>query len=484
MQEADLVQLVQDLKKKRVEDNLIEIKAANKGCPSKLYDTLSSFSNQNEGGKILFGISEDAKYDVVGVYDSNQLINKVKKLCNEMEPVVRGVFTEARINDKSVVCLEIPGVDVMDRPVFYRGEGIANGSYIRIGDADMHMSAAEIYSYQAFKKRIKDDKRVVEEADDNNINQDKVNDYLKQVKNERPNLDKNVSDNEILELMGIKYNGKWTLTGVMLFSKYPQAYFPQFSITAVSINGYELGDVDEDGARFLDNKRITGTVEEMIEQAIDFVKKNSKVRIVISGDGKRSDKPEYPIKAIREAVLNAIVHRDYSIHTEGTPIAIVMYADRIEIKNPGGLYGNISVEQLGKSMPDTRNEILANALEIMRVTENRYSGIPTINKELMNYGLNNAVFKSENGAFSITIYNMSGVKENNNKKIKGKDIENELMDYLRTPRTRDEIIKYTGLSKYYVINVILKSMINDGKVALTLPNVPKSSKQKYYVTNY
>ena len=222
----------------------------------------------------------------------------------------------------------------------------------------------------------------------------------------------------------------------------------------------------------------------MIEQAIDFVKKNSKVRIVISGDGKRSDKPEYPIKAIREAVLNAIVHRDYSIHTEGTPIAIVMYADRIEIKNPGGLYGNISVEQLGKSMPDTRNEILANALEIMRVTENRYSGIPTINKELVNNGLNSAVFKSENGAFSITIYNMSGVKENNNKKIKGKDIENELMDYLRTPRTRDEIIKYTGLSKYYVINVILKSMINDGKVALTLPNVPKSSKQKYYVTNY
>ena len=118
MQEADLIQLVQDLKKKRVEDNLIEIKAANKGCPTKLYDTLSSFSNQNEGGKILFGISKDAKYDVVGVYDSNQLINKVKKVCNEMDPAVRGVFTEARINDKSIVCLEIPGVDVMDRPVF------------------------------------------------------------------------------------------------------------------------------------------------------------------------------------------------------------------------------------------------------------------------------------------------------------------------------------------------------------------------------
>lgn len=94
-------------------------------------------------------------------------------------------------------------------------------------------------------------------------------------------------------------------------------------------------------------------------------------------------------------MLNSIVHRDYSIHTEGTPVSIEMYADRIEIKNPGGLYGNIGVEQLGKGRPDTRNEILANALEIMGVTENRYSGIPTINKELKNNGIDSAVYKSE-----------------------------------------------------------------------------------------
>lgn len=100
MQEAELIQLVQDLKNKKVEDNLIEIKSARNGCPTKIYDTLSSFSNQNEGGKILFGISEDAKFDVVGVYDRNQLINKVKKVCNEMEPVVKGVITETRIDNK------------------------------------------------------------------------------------------------------------------------------------------------------------------------------------------------------------------------------------------------------------------------------------------------------------------------------------------------------------------------------------------------
>lgn len=480
MQKEELLEIVKNIKELKAEDNFIEIKSAHIGCPAKLYDTISAFSNQNEGGKIIFGISEENGYGVVGVYDAKQLIEKVKNVCKEMEPVVKGVFTEVSIDNKNVVSLEVPGVDALERPVFYRGEGIANGSYVRIGDADTKMSQTEIYGYQAFKKRIKDDKRLVDGVDEKNIDKDKISEYLKRIKNERPNLNANVSDEEILELMGIKSEGKYTLTGVMIFSKYPQAYFPQLSITAVVINGYELGDVDDDGSRFIDNKRITGNVEEMIEQAIDFVKKNSKVRTVINEEGKRNDKVEYPIKAIREAVLNALVHRDYSIHTEGIPIAIQMYKDRIEIKNPGGLYGNISVEQLGKSMPDTRNEILANALEILGVTENRYSGIPTINKELKNNGLDNAIFKSENGAFSITIYNMSCSKEKGNKKIKGNNIEKKLIEYLRTPKTRDEIISFTGLSKYYAINVILKSMIDDGKVALTLPNVPKSSKQKYY----
>ena len=480
MQEVDLIQLVQDLKEKKIEDNLIEIKAASKGCPTKLYDTLSSFSNQNEGGKILFGISEDAKYSVVGVYDSSQLINKVKKACTEMEPMVRGIITETRIGDKSIVCLEVPGVDVMDRPVFYRGEGIANGSYIRIGDADMHMSAAEIYSYQAFKKRIKDDKRIVDDADDHNINQEKINDYLKRVKNERPNLDKNVSDDEILELMGIKNNGKWTLTGVMLFSKYPQAYFPQFSITAVRVQGNEMGDLSDDGARFIDNKRITGTIDEMVEGAVGFVKKNSKVKTIIDENGKRKDQTEYPLKAVREAVLNSLVHRDYSIHTEGTPITLEMYNDRLEIKNPGGLYGNVVVEQLGKSRPDTRNEILANALEIMSITENRYSGIPTINKELDKMGLQPAKFINENGLFQVILYNSQ--KSNiEKKKIKGSAIKERILEFCRVPRSREEIVEYTGLSKYYAINVMLKELINEGKIGLTIPEMPKSGKQKYYM---
>ena len=76
MQREELLELVKNIKKLQSEDNFIEIKSAHDGCPTKLYDTISAFSNQNEGGKIIFGVSEKGNYEVVGVYDAKQLIVK------------------------------------------------------------------------------------------------------------------------------------------------------------------------------------------------------------------------------------------------------------------------------------------------------------------------------------------------------------------------------------------------------------------------
>lgn len=64
--------------------------------------------------------------------------------------------------------------------------------------------------------------------------------------------------------------------------------------------------------------------------------------------GRRSDKPEYPVVAVRELILNALVHRDYSTHTDYTPVTIRMFSNRIEIENPGGLYGRMPLDKLGK----------------------------------------------------------------------------------------------------------------------------------------
>src|SRR5699024_3456142 len=171
------------------------------------------------------------------------------------------------------------------------------------------------------------------------------------------------------------------------------------------VPGTEMGDTGEQGERFTDNQRIEGNIPQMLEEALQFVRRNMHHRTIIDPyTGKRADRTDYPLTAVREAVLNALVHRDYSMHTEAMPIQLLLFEDRMEIRNPGGIYGSIQVDQLGKVQPDTRNPVLAMALEVLDITENRYSGIPTIRRAMASYCLPDPVFEDVRGSFLVTLY--------------------------------------------------------------------------------
>lgn len=476
MQDTELLELVRKIQSFNCEFQTIEVKTANQGCPKKLYDTLSSFSNQDDGGIIVFGLSEKDDFAVLGVYDVQDLQKKVTEQCKEMEPIVRALFSVCEIDGKMVVSAEIPGTDISERPVFYKGAGRMRGSYIRVGESDEPMSEYEIYSYEAFRKRIRDDIRVVSNAKLSLFDTEKLNEYISAVKSERINLANNVSDEEIMELMGITVDGVPTLAGVMTFSKYPQGYFPQLCITAVCIPGLEMGDTDDEQVRFTDNRRITGPISEMLSEAVEFVRRNSRYKTIIDRYGKRIDKEEYPIKAVREAVLNALVHRDYSIYTENVPIRIEMYSDRMEIISSGGLYGRITIDSLGKVCPDTRNAALANMLEILHITENRYSGIPTICREFKQAGLPAPIFEVRRGEFTVIFKNdiyKSSLSE------KGYGSAKDIIAFCSIPRSRDELQNFTGYSRYYTMSKIVQPLVDSGKIVLTIPDKPKSAKQKY-----
>ena len=116
--------------------------------------------------------------------------------------------------------------------------------------------------------KIRDDIRTIENSKIKLFDEKRINDYLSSVKNERRNLAENVSDSEILELMGVTSEGVPTLAGLMTFSKYPQTYFPQLCITAVSLPGTEMGATGTDGERFIDNKRITGAIPDMLDEVV------------------------------------------------------------------------------------------------------------------------------------------------------------------------------------------------------------------------
>ena len=471
MQADELKRMALNIKALKTESQTIELKTANQGCPTRLFDTLSSFSNQDDGGVIIFGIDESEDYAIKGVYNPQDLQKKVNEQCKQMEPPVRALFAVCEIDGKVIVSAEIPGVDISERPVFYKGVGRIKGSYVRVGEADELMSEYEIYSYEAFRKRIRDDIRTIENSKLNVVDEKRLADYLNAVKSERKNLADNVSEDEILELMGVVNDNKPTLAGLMTFSKYPQAYFPQLCITAVSLPGTEQGTVGEDGERFIDNKRITGAIPDMLEEAVEFVRKNSRTKTIIDDNGRRADKPEYPIKAVREAILNALVHRDYSIHTENVPVRIEMYRDRMEIINSGGLYGKISIDALGRVRPETRNAALANMLELLKITENRYSGIPTMRREFADAGLPAPLFSVVHGEFKVVMKNgLFGA---------AKAATDSLVEFCSTPRTRSEIVAFVGKSKNHVMSHIVAPLVENGTLKMTIPEKPKSPAQKF-----
>jgi ATP-dependent DNA helicase RecG len=410
MLEEELVQLVNKITSEKCEKQHIELKKALGGTPTKLYDTLSSFSNQIGGGIIVFGIDEDSGYKVVGVYDAQDLQKKVVEQSLQMEPVVRPLFTVATVEGKIVVSAEISECDIYDKPCFYKGAGRLRGSYIRVGDSDQPMTEYEIYSYEAFKRRIHDELRTVDRATMSYLKKDNITEYLLKIRRQKMNL-ANLDGQRILETQGISQDGLPTLAGLMLLGEYPQEFFPQLSVTAMVVQGKEMGELGDDGERFVDNKRIEGTISQMLESTLAFVRRNMKVKTIVTEEGTRADKPEYPIKAVREIILNALIHRDYSVHTERSPIRLIMYEDRLELENPGGLYGRITVDDLGKAAADTRNPYLAGALEIMIDTENRFSGIPTVIAELKKANMPAPVFIDRRGVFKVIFYKKTTVQD-------------------------------------------------------------------------
>ena len=471
---------LKEIQKKKCEYATLEIKAAVQGCPKRLYDTLSAFSNQDDGGVIVFGVDEEAGYLEQGVYDAQDLQKKINEQCLQMEPVVRPLLTVVEKDGRNFVAAEIPGMDIAERPCYYRGQGRVRGSYVRVGDSDEPMTEYEVYSYEAFRKKYQDDVREVQRVTPVMLDSEKVDSYIQLLKEGKPNLS-SLGNSEIKKLMSITRMGAVTLNACMLFCPYPQAYFPQLCITAVVVPGRDMGEVNEYGARFTDNRRIEGSIPQMLEGALLFLKRNMKKMTIINArTGQREDRTEYPVTAVREAVLNALVHRDYSMHTEGMPIQIRMFEDRLEIRNPGGIYGRLRVDQLGKVQPDTRNPVLAAALEVLGVTENRYSGIPTMRRELREYGLREPKFTDNRNEFCVCFYN-AGSGGAGQESDEEQELRKYLVAFCSTPRSRKEICAYLGLSSTaYAMKKHVQPLIDAGVIRMTLPERPKSSKQMYY----
>jgi len=405
----DLLQLINEIQSLKSELDNIEVKAAAKGAP-KVYDSLSSLSNRVGGGIIIFGLDEDNDFQAIGVYDLNDLRTKIGEATSQMEPPVRPAFTSIRLQDDAVIlAMEIPECPVEFKPCFYKPAGLHGGSFIRVADGDRRMTEYEVYMFLSSRSQAQDDVQPVVKARPEDLDEAAIVRYIEIFRERRPQSRLLALPYEqLLRRMNIltEYKGelKPTLAGMLMFGQFPQQFYPSLFVAFVVLAGTTSDERGPRGERFLDNRRVEGTIPEMIGETEKAIQYNMRRSTVVSGFV-RQDIDEYPREAVREAIINALAHRDYSHYALGTHIQIQMFTDRLEIANQGGLYGHLSEDGLGIDAPTTRNAALMRMMEDLDIVENRGSGIRAMVESMRAVHLAPPHFKDAHTSFRVTFYN-------------------------------------------------------------------------------
>ena len=215
-------------------------------------------------------------------------------MCSDsMEPAIRVDILPMEYEGKNILAVKVDEIAQNKKPCYYRPKGLKNGSYTRVGDRDELMTDYEIYALQSYNDHIFEDTRPTKRASIEDLNEDELENYINKVKKDKPNFARNNYE-KCLKICGIidKSNEQIypTLAGTMIFGQYPQAFYPQLFIACAVIPGLELGDMGVNGERFIDNKRIEGTIEEMLEETISFLQRNMKMSVIVDSKGKRADR--------------------------------------------------------------------------------------------------------------------------------------------------------------------------------------------------
>ena len=196
------------------------------------------------------------------------------------------------------------------------------------------------------------------------------------------------------------------LAGLLAAGTYPQQFFPRFAVDVVAYPGVEKG---VGGAvRYLDRVICEGPLHEQIDSATAAVMKNLRTAGIVEGVG-RIDVPEIPAIVVREAIANAVVHRDYGAALSGTAVTVDVFDDRVVVTNPGGLWGGKTLENISDGVSRCRNGALMRLAQAIpsaagSPVEGAGTGVPLMTSEMRAAGLADPVFQAEIDAFRVTLY--------------------------------------------------------------------------------
>lgn len=321
----------------------------------KLAQTAIAFSN-GAGGKILIGISDTR--EIIGISEDRDIF----KIMDDLNTIIydscypninTSIYTE-NINEKTIIVVEIfPG---NLKPYYLKSLGKENGVYIRVGASNRRASYENILELERQRRNVTFDEEIDWELDYKDLD-------LSILKSKFEERNKYLSEEKLLNLGLIKKEGEnFKVTkglGIIL------GFYENTNINCALFKG-KTKDI------FLDKKEFSGNIFEKIDNIQLFLQKHLNIKSEFKGF-QREDILEIPMLALREGIINAIVHRDYS--NQGRDIKIGIYDDIVEIVSPGGLPSTLTIEQIYSGRSEIRNRVLARVFKELDYIEKWGSGI-------------------------------------------------------------------------------------------------------------
>ncbi|MBS5559540.1 MAG: dihydroorotate dehydrogenase, partial [Bifidobacterium longum] len=282
-------------------------------------------------------------------FDARAMQEALSQACEKMTPVVRPVIVTCPFEGANLVFARIDEMLPRDKPCFTTALGPHGGSFIRTGDGDRRMTSYEVDRLIEEHLQPTYDLDIVPGATTDDLDPQLVSGLLARVREQHPRVfaDRDGID-VLLDLQVLRHDDsdesevggilRPTLAGLLALGRYPQKFYPRLGISIAVFPGTSRDDVFRGDERLVASKSVVGSIPVMIDDAVD-----SLMRWI------GAKKPDYPPLVLREAIANALTHRDYSPDARGTQVHISVFTDRIEITNPG--------REAGIEPATTRNDI-------------------------------------------------------------------------------------------------------------------------------
>lgn len=422
------------------------------------------------GGKILLGVRDDGT--VKGFPDSNDLRARIQDIARNCDPPVKVLVQ--RVGEVTVVTVRQSDA----KPV-----QCSDGFFWRQGAVTQKLSRDEICDFFRSEGNIRFDIALCPKYRyPRDFDREKYDAWFRLSGiTGRPRTEDVLVNIEAAELAGGRL--VFRNAGVLFFAKHVRHFFSQAYITCLLAKG-------TDKVHILDRKDFAGGIVSDIEESLRFIERNTRTAYRIEGL-RREDIPEYPMKALREAITNAVMHRDWFM--EGANVFVEIYTDRIEVSSPGGLPKGMRLSDLGRKSI-RRNALIADLLHRITFIEKAGTGIKRMRDEARDQGCPEPVFE-ENGFFTAIFYPNPEVRAQGGMgpepdtaqvphKYPASTAQVKIMlEAGCEPKTRDELQILVGLvHRQHFIKEYLKPLLEAGWLEMTVPEKPRSSKQRYRLT--